>query len=131
MYLRLLIFPPAILIPAYASSSPAFLIMYSAYKLNKHGDKYAALTYSFSYLETVYCSMSSSNCCFLTCIGTYANKMIIFEYHVCSYALSLLTVSPHSPCFLLDHLGNLSEPIKEAQQLGSPLSFFSCPKPKG
>src|SRR5574340_1254088 len=27
-----------------------------------------ALTYSFSYLETVCCSMSSSNCCFLTCI---------------------------------------------------------------
>src|SRR5574341_1363587 len=24
--------------------------------------------YSFSYLETVCCSMSSSNCCFLTCI---------------------------------------------------------------
>ena len=24
--------------------------------------------YSFSYLESVYCSMSSSNCCFLTCI---------------------------------------------------------------
>ena len=24
--------------------------------------------YSFSYLETVYCSMASSNCCFLTCI---------------------------------------------------------------
>ena len=24
--------------------------------------------YSFSYMETVYCSMSSSNCCFLTCI---------------------------------------------------------------
>ena len=34
-YLRLLIFLPAILIPAYASSSPAFLTMYSAYKLNK------------------------------------------------------------------------------------------------
>ena len=30
-YLRLLIFLPAILIPAYASSSPAFLMMYSAY----------------------------------------------------------------------------------------------------
>uniref|UniRef100_A0A4W2IBB4 Clusterin n=1 Tax=Bos indicus x Bos taurus TaxID=30522 RepID=A0A4W2IBB4_BOBOX len=27
-----------------------------------------SLTYSFSYLEPVYCSMSSSNCCFLTCI---------------------------------------------------------------
>ena len=37
-YLRLLIFPPAILIPACASSSPAFLMMYSAYKLNKQGD---------------------------------------------------------------------------------------------
>ena len=38
VYLRLLIFLLAILIPACASSSPAFLMMYSAYKLNKHGD---------------------------------------------------------------------------------------------
>ena len=38
-YLRLLISLPAILIPACASSSPAFLMMYSAYKLNKHSDK--------------------------------------------------------------------------------------------
>ena len=38
-YLRLLIFLLAILIPACASSSPAFLRMYSAYKLNKQGDK--------------------------------------------------------------------------------------------
>ena len=37
-YLKLLMFLPAILIPAYASSSPAFLMMYSAYKLNKQGD---------------------------------------------------------------------------------------------
>ena len=37
-YLRLLIFLPAILIPACASSSPAFLMMYSAYKLNKQGN---------------------------------------------------------------------------------------------
>src|SRR5574337_1332204 len=37
-YLGLLIFLPAILIPACVSSSPAFLIMYSAYKLNKQGD---------------------------------------------------------------------------------------------
>ena len=37
-YLRLLIFLPAILIPACASSSPAFCVMYSAYKLNKQGD---------------------------------------------------------------------------------------------
>ena len=37
-YLRLLIFLPAILIPACAYSSPGFLMMYSAYKLNKQGD---------------------------------------------------------------------------------------------
>ena len=37
-YLRLLIFLPANLILACASSGPAFLMMYSAYKLNKQGD---------------------------------------------------------------------------------------------
>ena len=37
-YLRLLIFLLAILIPACVSSSPAFLMMYSAYKLNKQVD---------------------------------------------------------------------------------------------
>ena len=37
-YLRLLIFLPAILIPACVSFSPEFLMMYSAYKLNKQGD---------------------------------------------------------------------------------------------
>ena len=37
-YLRLLILLPAILIPAHASSSPEFFMMYSAYELNKHSD---------------------------------------------------------------------------------------------
>jgi len=37
-YLKLLIYLLAILIPTCASSSPAFLMMYSAYKLNKQGD---------------------------------------------------------------------------------------------
>ena len=37
-YLRWLIFLLANLIPAYTSSSPAFCMMYSAYKLNKQGD---------------------------------------------------------------------------------------------
>ena len=36
-YLKLLILLPAILIPAYASSSLAFQIMYSVFKLNKQG----------------------------------------------------------------------------------------------
>ena len=38
VYLRLLIFLPAILIPACASSSLAFRMRYTAYKLNKQGD---------------------------------------------------------------------------------------------
>ena len=37
-YLRLLIFLPAIFIPACASSSPTFHMMYSACELNKQGD---------------------------------------------------------------------------------------------
>ena len=37
-YQRLLIFLLAVLTPACASSSPGFLKMYSAYKLNKQGD---------------------------------------------------------------------------------------------
>ena len=45
-YLRLLIFLLAVLIPACASSSLAFHIIYSAYKLNKQGDN-VALMYSF------------------------------------------------------------------------------------
>ena len=38
VYLRLLIFLPGILVPPWASSSLAFHMMYSAYKLNKWGD---------------------------------------------------------------------------------------------
>ena len=72
-YLRLLIFLPAILIPACASSSPAFLMMYShhvhfSWCILSTGWQYTALTYSFSYLEPVCCPMSSFNWCFLTCI---------------------------------------------------------------
>ena len=70
-YLRLLIFLPAILIPACASSSPVFLSpsVYSECKVNKQGDNIQPWRIcSFSYLEPVCCSMSSSNWCFLTCI---------------------------------------------------------------
>ena len=67
-YRTLLISLPAILIPACASSSPAFLMMYSVYKLNKQGDDIQPWCIPFPYLEPVCCSMSSSNCCFLTCI---------------------------------------------------------------
>ena len=45
-YLRLLIFLLAILIPTCASSSPVFLMMYSAYKLNKHVTIYSFVFFS-------------------------------------------------------------------------------------
>ena len=73
-YLRLLIFLLEILTPACASSSPVFLMMCSAYKLNKQGDNIQPwctpfpIWNQFSYLELICCSMSSSNCFFLTCI---------------------------------------------------------------
>ena len=78
-YLRLLIFLPALFIPACASSSPAFLMMYYAYKLNKQGDN-IQLTYSFSYLEPVCCSTSSSNCCSLTCMQISQKAGQVFWY---------------------------------------------------
>ena len=38
--------------------------------------------YSFSYLEPVCCSMSSSNCCFLTCIQIFqeAGQVVWYSY---------------------------------------------------
>ena len=64
-YLRLLIFLPEILIPVCALSSPAFCMMYSTYELNKQGDNIQPWRTPF---PICCCSMSSSNCCFLTCI---------------------------------------------------------------
>ena len=46
-YLKFLIFLPAILIPACASSIWAFHVMYSAYKLNKQGDNIQPLCTPF------------------------------------------------------------------------------------
>ena len=50
-YLRLLIFLPAILIPACESSGPAFHMMCSAYKLNKQNDNIQLLHTLFTVLN--------------------------------------------------------------------------------
>ena len=68
VYLRLLIFFPAILIPDCNSSSPAFCMMYSVYKLNKQGDNTQPCHTFFFNPEPVSFSIQGSNCCFLTCI---------------------------------------------------------------
>ena len=62
VYLRLLIFLPAILVPACESSNLAFHIIHFA------NWQYTALTCSFPSLEPVDCSMPSFSCCFLTCV---------------------------------------------------------------
>ena len=70
LHLRLLIFLLAILIPACVSSSLAFLMMYYSCKLNKLGDNIQLWCTPFPVWNQsiVPCSMSASNCCFLTCI---------------------------------------------------------------
>ena len=60
-YLRLLIFFPAILIPACASSNPAFLMMYSAYKLNKQGDNIQPEYQRFFRLFIIICRVQRKN----------------------------------------------------------------------
>ena len=67
-YLRLLIFHLAMLISACASSSPAFLMMYSAYKLNKQGDNILPWLTPFPIWEPACFSISRSKCWFLTCV---------------------------------------------------------------
>ena len=65
-YLRLLIFLPAILIPTCTSSSPAFLMMYSAYKLNKQGDNIWPWRTPFPIWNQPLVPCPVLNCCFLT-----------------------------------------------------------------
>ena len=44
--------------------------------------QYTALMYSFPYLEPVCCSVSSSNCCFLTClqISQEAGQLVWYSH---------------------------------------------------
>ena len=52
---------------------------------------YTALAYSFSYLEPVCCSMSSSNCCFLTCIQISQEADQVVQYFKIDYFKPLVT----------------------------------------
>ena len=102
-YLRLLILLPAILILACASSSPAFLMMYSAYKLNKHGDNIQpwrtlfpiwnqsvvpcpVLTVLTKSILTIYLSISKTN------MSAYSFFYFFNKYLSKHYILSLFQV---------------------------------------
>ena len=67
-YLWVLIFLPAVLIPACESTSLAFCHDVLNIEVNYTEWQYTALTYTFPSLEPVCYSMPGSNCCFLSCI---------------------------------------------------------------
>ena len=79
-YLRLLMFLLPILIQTCNSSSLAFLLMCSAYRLEKW--QQTALSYSFLNLKPISCSIQGFNCCFLTCIqvSQETGKMVWYSH---------------------------------------------------
>ena len=89
-YLRLLVFLPAILIPACAKPSPAFHMMYSAYKLNKQGDNIQPWRTPFPIWNqptlTSWCkialnwvSVLSVCVCVCVCVCTYISPLLIWN----------------------------------------------------
>ena len=82
VYLRLLIFLPTTLIPPCASFSPVFCMIYSAYKLNKQGNNIQPCYTLLNNFEPLNYCMSSSNCCFLSCIqvSQEADKMVWYSH---------------------------------------------------
>ena len=93
-YLRLLIFHLAVLIPACVSSSLEFCMMYSAYKLNKQSDNIQPWHTPFPIWNQC-CSMSSSNCCFLTCIQVSQEAGQVVWYS-CLFQNFAVYCDPHS-----------------------------------
>ena len=81
-YLRLLIFLSAVLIPACDSSSPAFCMMYSAYKLNKQGDSIQPCRTPFLTLN--HGTLSHVQFCyFLSCIqGSQETGKVVWYSHL-------------------------------------------------
>ena len=78
-YLKLLIFLPAILIPACASSSPAFLMMYSAYKLNKQDNNIQPWCTPFPTSLLFHVQF----CFFLTCIQISQEAgQVVWYFHL-------------------------------------------------
>ena len=78
-YLMLLIFLLEILIPACASSSPAFHMMCSVYELKKEGDDIEPLMYSFPNLEPVSSSFFFSVYSFFN-INLFNWRLITLQY---------------------------------------------------
>ena len=84
-YLRLLIFLPAILIPANESTSPAFLMMYFVYKLNKQGDNIQPWRTPFPILnqsDVLHPILTAASCPAYRFLRIKSN-LFIFSYAAC------------------------------------------------
>ena len=104
-YLRLLIFLPAILIPAYDSSSPGFHMIYSASKLSKPGDSIQSCRTPFPILNQSVVLCLLLNCCFLTCMQvSQETGKVVWYSHL--FKACLLTALPQWYC--ISSLGFIS-----------------------
>ena len=80
--------------------------------------EYVELTYSFPNLEPVCCSMSGSNCCFLTCIQIFqeAGKVVWYFYLLKTF-----------PQFVVIHMvKGFGIVNKEEVDVFLELSYFFC-----
>ena len=104
MYLRLLIFLPTTLIPPCASFSPVFCMIYSAYKLNKQGNNIQPCYTLLNNFEPLNYCMSSSNCCFLTCIqqSQETGKVVWYSHLLKNFPQFVVDVFLELPYFLHD-----------------------------
>ena len=100
-YLRLLIFLLAILIQAFASSSPAFHMMYSAQKLNKLGNNIQPRCTPFPILNLyIVHSMTGSNCSILTCIQVSRETgMVAWYSHLYKNFLQFVLIHNQRLCY--------------------------------
>ena len=117
-YLRLLIFLLAFLIPACNSSSPAFCMMYSAYKLNEQGDDIQPCHTSFPFWNESVVLLSGSNYSFLTHIqiSQETGKVVWYAY-----------LFKNFPLFVVIHTRKGFGIVSEAEvNVSLELSCFFC-----
>ncbi|KAB0386653.1 hypothetical protein FD755_001609 [Muntiacus reevesi] len=102
----LLIFLPAVLIPACASSSPAFLMMYSAYKLNKQGFVISPY-YSLELCIQMGISFLFSFAFRFSSLHSYLDHSVVYEiaskYHILNSSVDCDGYSISSKGFLPTH----------------------------